>query len=139
MRDHKEFCLEIVKSVRLGLLASAQALAANLLETILRQHFDTVAYKALTTNRYLTDGKKMTIDDQFLWWVLTFYPVWWAYSKYYCDRGDSVPSFFDRHASVHTVSKTQYTRANAVHGLMLVTSLTKYFDVFGLPDETEEG
>ncbi|HEX6525471.1 MAG TPA: hypothetical protein VF070_36495, partial [Streptosporangiaceae bacterium] len=55
-------------------------------------------------------------------------PIWQAYQSYYPDNGDRVPRTFNRHATAHTVGSQQYSRRNAIQGLMLVCGLLKFLD-----------
>lgn len=53
---------------------------------------------------------------------------WQAWQKFFPDEGLRVPHTFSRNATAHTVSAKQYTRRNAVQGLMIVSSLIYFFD-----------
>jgi len=55
-------------------------------------------------------------------------PIWQAYQQYYPDKNDPIPRAFNRHATAHTVGTLQYSRRNAVQGLMIVCGLLKFID-----------
>ncbi|MEV1092198.1 hypothetical protein [Streptomyces microflavus] len=74
-------------------------------------------------------GIKIRLEDYKFRVACTFAPVWYAHAKYHPTNGDPIPCTFGRHSSTHGVSRTQYSRVNAVHALMLVTSVIKFFDV----------
>lgn len=52
-------------------------------------------------------------------------PLLLAYESFWPDRGDPIPVAFNRHATVHTSSSIQFTRANALIALMLSTSVVR--------------
>lgn len=41
-------------------------------------------------------------------------PIWRAYAEYWENQGDPIPRAFGRHPNAHAVSRTQYSRVNAV-------------------------
>ena len=55
-------------------------------------------------------------------------PIWQAYQQFYVEKGDPVPRTFSRHATAHTVSPRQYSRRNAIQGLLLACSLIYFFN-----------
>lgn len=71
---------------------------------------------------------KFDLNDYQIRVALTFAPVWYAHAEYWPKNGDPLPRVFGRHPSAHGVPCTQYSRINAVYGLMLVTSALKFFD-----------
>ncbi len=48
-----------------------------------------------------------------------------AFVSFWPDRGDPIPTTFNRHATVHTPSVEQFTPQNALFGLLLTTSLLR--------------
>ena len=109
--------------LRAGHVSAAQALAANLLDSILRRNFDKQSFKSVTTNK--KGGDRFDLDDYRGKAAFTLAPIWRAYAEYWENQGDPIPRAFGRHPSAHAVSRTQYSRVNAMIGLMLVTSLLK--------------
>ncbi|MEV0962843.1 hypothetical protein AB0J25_09640 [Streptomyces sp. NPDC049910] len=128
MQDACGFALDVVAALRAGHTNPAQALAANLLDSLLQRHFDKAARVQLTNNDFKSNGIKFQLDDYKFKVACTFAPVWYAHAKYYPKNGDPIPRTFGRHPSAHGVSRAQYSRINALYALMLVTSVIKFFD-----------
>lgn len=126
--DERDFALDCVRAIRAGHSNPAQALAANLLDTALC-HLDEKDRKELTNNRFKQEGVRFDWDDYLIREAFTFAPVWCAHARFFVKKGDTIPRTFGRHPSVHAVSRTQYKRINAVIGIMLVTSVLKFFDL----------
>jgi hypothetical protein len=127
LQDARSFALDCVSALRDGHSNPAQALAANLLDSLLRAHLDEKRFDKITNNK--KGGPRIDISDFDIRFAFTFVPVWYAHAQYWPRKGDPIPQVFVRHASVHGVSRVQYSRVNAVHALMLVTSVLKFFDV----------
>lgn len=130
--DAQLFALDCVRALRDGHSSAAQALATNLLDSLMNQHFDKQTRVMLTKNEFKQKGIKFNVDDYHIRAAFTFAPVWYAYAQYWPQNGDPIPREFGRHPSAHGVSRRQYTRINAVVGLMLATSVLRFFD-FELP------
>lgn len=128
VQDARRFALDVVHALRAGHTSAAQALAANLLDSILQRHFDNAARVQLTKNDFKAKGIKFELEDYKYKVACTFAPVWYAHARYFPKNGDPIPRTFGRHPSAHGVSRTQYSRVNAVYALMLVTSVIKFFD-----------
>ncbi|MFG2681789.1 hypothetical protein [Streptomyces sp. NPDC048392] len=125
--EARDFALDCVSALRDGHTNPAQALAANLLDSLMHAHFEKDDRVKRTSNK---KGKaKFDLNDYSVREALTFAPVWYAYAEFWVHKGDPIPRMFARHASAHGVSRTQYSRINAVYGLMLAASVMKFFDV----------
>ena len=104
---------------------AAQALAANLLDTMLNTHMP-------VQRKRLVPGKKVTTSEHYRelavreW--LAFGPIWRAHQSYWPGNGDPIPRTFNRHATVHGVSTSQFSKRNAIQGLMLLSSILRYAD-----------
>ena len=59
---------------------------------------------------------------------IAFAPVWQAWQKFFPDEGRPVPRTFSRNATAHTVSTKQFTRRNAVQGLMIACGILVFLD-----------
>ncbi|MER6813573.1 hypothetical protein ABT299_30255 [Spirillospora sp. NPDC000708] len=125
----RAFAQDCANALRQGHASAAQALAANLLDSILRRFYTDKHRVELTNNEYKKNGTTFDFSDRGYRAALTFAPVWCAHAKYYPNKGERIPTQYGRHPSAHAVSRAQYTRVNAVIALMVVTSLIKYFDV----------
>ncbi|MFD0372853.1 hypothetical protein [Streptomyces sp. NPDC127114] len=128
LQDARGFALDVVDALRGGHTNAAQALAANLLDSLLRGHVTETLRVQLTRNDFKAKGIKFKLDDYKFKVACTFAPVWYAHAKYFPAKGDAIPRTFGRHPSAHGVSKLQYSRINAIYALMLVTSVIKFFD-----------
>lgn len=119
------FALHVVDALDAGNTTSAQPLAASLVDTILRKDLP-------TTKPLIVPSKKNKKSDAYLDFsvrkFIALAPIWQAYQNYFPDNGDRVPRTFNRHATVHTVGSQQYSRRNAIQGLMLVCGLLKFLD-----------
>ncbi|MFD3662726.1 hypothetical protein ACFWVF_19315 [Streptomyces sp. NPDC058659] len=124
----RSFALDVVHALRDGHTSAAQALAANLLDSVLQRHLSQALRVELTRNDFKEKGVKFRLDAYKFKMACTFAPVWYAHAKYYAANGDAIPRTFGRHPSAHGVSKNQYSRINTVYALMLVTSVIKFFD-----------
>lgn len=129
LADERGFALDCVRALRDGHVAPAQALASNLLDSVMQRFISKNFRRELTNNEFKDNGVTFDFDDYSFRLALTFAPVWCAHAKYKPWEGDPIPSDYVRHASVHGVSRRQYKRINAVIALMLVTSVIKFFDV----------
>jgi hypothetical protein len=129
LRDSRGFAIDCVRALQNGHSNAAQALAANLLDSLMQRHMTNARRVDLTRNELKKNGTRFDLDAHKLRVALTFAPVWYAHAKYRPDQGDAIPRVFGRHPTVHGVSRTQYSRINSIIGLMLVTSVLKYFDV----------
>ncbi|MFC8202234.1 hypothetical protein ACFUTV_43685 [Streptomyces sp. NPDC057298] len=127
LQASRNFAFDCVAALCDGHNNPAQALAANLLDSLMRAHFDEPDRKKLTFNK--KGRAKFDLDDYDMRVALTFAPVWYAHAEFWPKNGDPIPRVFGRHPSAHGVSRSQYSRINAVYGLMLVTSVLKFFDV----------
>ena len=120
-----------------GHIEAAQALTGSLIDTVLTAYLGKNQWKYkpgqdYTPGQHAKDGEKKTTDDHYyelpLHQFLATAPMLQVYQQYRVNRGDRVPVTFNRHATAHTVSPEQYTRPNAVQGLLFVTSLLYFID-----------
>ncbi|MFC8314078.1 hypothetical protein ACFUEJ_10710 [Gordonia sp. NPDC057258] len=108
-----------------GHVEAAQALAATLVDSLLRDSLD-------DRHKYMPDvkGKRTTseYDKLSARQFIAFAPIWQAYQQYRTENDDPVPTVFSRHASAHSVSRRQFNRRNAVQGIMLACGLLYHLD-----------
>lgn len=128
VRDDVRFALDGLGAMRAGHTRSAQAMFTVTLDTLIyRFHPETMTRKAIT-NRKKGAGVPDTIEEMGVREALVWLPIWNAHEQFWKDKGDRVPHYYSRHASVHGVSSRQFNKRNCVQVLMLVTSLIGYAD-----------
>jgi hypothetical protein len=115
--QYRGFALNVIKMLEDGHPEGAQALAANLLDTMLRETLDGPSRKEVTDQR-----NRLSIDDLPMRAAMVFGGIWGSHTEFWQSRGDSIPREFTRHGSAHAVSRMQYSRINAVIALMHVTA-----------------
>jgi hypothetical protein len=121
--QYRGFALNAVKMLEDGHPEGAQALAANLLDTMLRETLDGPSRQQVTNQR-----TRLSIDDLPMRAAMVFGGIWGSHTEFWQSRGDSIPREFTRHGSAHAVSRRQYSRINAVVALMHVTAYIMLLD-----------
>jgi hypothetical protein len=119
--------VEAAAAVRAGYGAAGQALAANIMETLVTNWVDPSAHDLLKRRKHHKDTQ-LDLDDFEYQAGLVLAPVWCAYMHYYANQGDIVPRQFARNATVHSGSPRQYTQPNAVIAVMVAVSLLVFLD-----------
>ncbi|WP_159080340.1 hypothetical protein [Nocardia suismassiliense] len=124
---YRYFALKATEALENGHHETAQALAANLLDTMLRQTLKTAHTKVTGQN------KRPDLGNWPLRSAIVFGGIWGSYTRFFEDQGDKIPHRFSRHASAHGVSKRQYSRINAVVAVMHTTAYLMLLDSGGVP------
>jgi hypothetical protein len=116
------FTRSAISAARAGHFEAAQALAANTLDTLISTqlpHSDGVKrghFKG--ANR----SKRETLDSLQVRWFLVALPIWHAHREFSGGTtGSGIPRNYNRHATVHGVSRRQYSKRNTVTALMANT------------------
>jgi hypothetical protein len=123
LQKYVEFANSSVAAMEDGHYRPAQALAANLLDTILRETFESDLRTIVM--KHPRAGGTFDMEDFSIRVAFTLAPIWRAHKEFRTSMGDQIPHVYGRHPSVHAVSSRQYSRINAVISLMLVTSLLR--------------
>jgi hypothetical protein len=123
--EYAPFVLSALDALDANNAPAAQALATSVIDTVITRHFGNDRMK-------YTPGRKTTTphayeDFTMRQWI-AFAPLWQAYQQYHANNGDPIPKTFSRHASVHGVSSRQFSRRNAVQGLMFLTGVLVFLD-----------
>lgn len=121
--QYRGFALNVIKMLEDGYPEGAQALGANLLDTMLRETLDGPSRKQVTDQR-----SRLSIDDLPMRAAMVFGGIWGSHTEFWPSAGQSVPREFTRHGSAHAVSRKQYSRINAVIALMHVTAYIMLLD-----------
>jgi hypothetical protein len=120
------FAVAALDALDSGHTAAAQALAGSLIDSILMAYFG-AKRRDYTPSRSGT-RKTSSYDEFTIREFIAFAPMWQAYQQFRTEDGDSVPTTFSRNATAHTVSPRQFSRRNAVQGLLFASSLLYFFD-----------
>jgi hypothetical protein len=109
-----------------GHAEASQALSASVFDTLLRERLGRNAMALYVPGQQAPTNaayRELAVRK-----FIAFAPIREAYAIFRGNTGEPVPTDFNRHATTHAVSNRQYSRVNAVHGLMLVTSLLCFFN-----------
>lgn len=126
--DELGFAPDGLGAMRADHSRSAQAMFTVTLDTLIYRFYpDRKARGVVTIRRKGADVPneidEMGVRDAFVW-----LPIWNAHEEFWKHKGDKVPHYYSRHASVHDVSSRQFRKRNCIQVLMLVTSLIGYAD-----------
>ncbi|MCK7675742.1 hypothetical protein [Corynebacterium pygosceleis] len=128
--DELEFVLDGLGAMRSGHFRSAQAMFTVTLDTLIYRFYPDQAARRPITNRKKDADVPSAIDEMGVHEAMVWLPIWNAHEEFWQHKGDKVPNYYSRHASVHGVSSRQFSKRNCVQVLMLVTSLIGYADRF---------
>lgn len=126
--DEREFAIDGLGAMRAGHSRSAQAMFTVTLDTLIYRFYPDQAARRLITNRRKGADVPDAIDEMGVHEAMVWLPIWNAHEQFWKHKGDKVPRYYSRHASVHGVSSRQFSKRNCVQVLMLVTSLIGYAD-----------
>lgn len=120
----KELAIEAIEALMDQKYMVSQATFTIVLDSLLNKIFDKGERRKITNYQ---KGKELpdVIDKMSFLEFILWAPILKAHETYWADRGDRVPVYYNRHASVHNASRRQYNKRNCVQSLMLVTSIMK--------------
>ena len=109
-----------------GHVEASQALTGSLIDALVNTYFgkDRSLYTPNRSGNRTNDAYEEFGAHEYI----AFAPIWQAWQKFFPDEGDPIPYTFSRNATAHTVSARQYTRRNAVQGLMIVCGILVFLD-----------
>jgi hypothetical protein len=123
LAEYIEFALKAARTLLSGNHEPAQALSANLLDTMLRQNFNNKDRETITGRK-----TRLNIDDYPIRVAIVLGGIWGSFGQFWTNNGDPIPRKFTRHGSAHGVSRRQYSRINSLIALMHVVSLLKLLE-----------
>ena len=126
--DEVKFALDGLGAMRAGHTRSAQAMFTVTLDTLIYRFYPDRKARGVITNRKKGADVPDAIDEMGVREALVWLPIWNAHEEFWKHKGDKVPHYYSRHASVHGVSSRQFSKRNCIQVLMLVTSLIGYAD-----------
>ncbi|WP_238692233.1 hypothetical protein [Rothia koreensis] len=126
--DERSFALDGLGAMRAGHARSAQAMFTVTLDTLIYRFYPDRKARGVITNRKRGADLPEAIDEMGVREAFVWLPIWNAHEEFWKHKGDKVPHYYSRHASVHGVSSRQFSKRNCIQVLMLVTSLIGYAD-----------
>ncbi|KUP28166.1 hypothetical protein [Kocuria rhizophila] len=124
--DELSFALDGLGAMRAGHARSAQAMFTVTLDTLIYRFYPDRRARGIITNRKRGAEVPVEIDEMGVREAFVWLPIWNAHEEFWKQKGDKVPHYYSRHASVHSVSPRQFSKRNCIQVLMLVTSLIGY-------------
>lgn len=123
------FALEALDSFDAGHTASAQALAASIIDTLLQAFYGSERSRYTPSRPGAPNPTTVdALDSLPFREYLAVSPIWQVYQQFWAWQGDPIPETFNRHASAHAVSPEQYTLVNAVQSLLFASTLLWFID-----------
>ena len=118
-----KFAQKAVGALRGGHSEAAQSLAANTLDSVLQ--------KILTgpERRPVLGPDRIDPDDFGNTKYFVYSQLWGIHRPFHGRGGEQVPKTFNRHGSVHGVSRKQFSRLNAVLAVAHLTSVLCYVNL----------
>lgn len=123
LAEHVEFAIDAAETLLAGRHKAAQALSANLLDTVLRQSFNSKDLRSITGRK-----QRFDIEDYPVRVAIVLGGIWGSYGEFWTSKGDKIPREYSRHGSAHGVSRRQYSRINSLLALMHVVSLLRLIE-----------
>lgn len=120
LAEHVSLVREAASAFEAGFVNAAQALATDVLDSLVMAYIGRHA----TVHKHVQPVSDEVLAGEFVQ-TAALSPLRQAYQPYWADRGDPMPTRYNRHATVHGGSTIQFTPANAVVALMLVTSFLR--------------
>ncbi len=131
VKPYARTALRALDALDAGHAEAAQALTGSLLDSVVNTYFGDQRY-LYTPDKH---GKRTnSAYDQFgAHEFIAFAPVWQAWQKFFPNEGVPIPHTFSRNATAHTVSTKQYSRRNAVQGVMIVCGILAFIEKQATP------
>lgn len=119
LAEWRDFAVEVASALRGGYTAAAQALAVNLIDTMLIENFtyqgkgQKMSYGTRRhSTRFKIDAEKEIEQG------IVYGGLWGMFLQFHSDSEDAIPHQLSRHATAHAVSKRQYRRVNSLIAFM---------------------
>ena len=118
---------EAIHVLEAGQTRAGQALAANVMDSLMWRWrgVQTTDWRIVTRK---SGNSHQALEEFGLRRFLVMAPVHAAHKSFWPSNGEPIPRTFNRHASLHRVSRQQYSKRNAVVAMMLASSLLGYFN-----------
>jgi len=121
-----DFADEGIAALSAGHVGAAQALFAVTLDSLV---WSLPEPDRIAVSKHHRGSEPERLEDRQLQFALAFMPIWTAHQTFFPNANDPVPRGFSRHASLHRVSRQQYSKRNALQALMLLSGAIGYVAV----------
>lgn len=126
IQEHVRFAREAATVLQLGYTHAAQSLATTTIDNLKGR-----VVAAGDSDLFPTKKNPNPLDDYGnlnARAALALSPLCAALSHYRSDQDTTIPTEYNRHATVHAASLQQHTESNAILAVLLVTSLLAYIN-----------
>lgn len=128
LRTFVEFAQDGLLAVNAGAYRSAQAAFTVTLDTLITELVPDLKERRILTKKKRGADIPDVIDEMDVHSAFVWLAVWNGHREFWVTKGDQIPYVYSRHATVHAVSRRQYSKRNCVQSLMLLTSLISWAD-----------
>lgn len=130
LADWRDFALDIADALNAGHTTAAQALAANLIETMLIKNF---GWKK--KSKKMAKEKQSEMTPTTIQHCMVYGGLRGVFSQFTPNKDAEIPSRLSRHASAHAVSTTQYTFTNSLIAFMHVVAYLCLWQEGGIKED----
>ena len=119
LAEWRDFAVEVASALRSGYTAAAQALAVNLIDTMLIENFTYQGKGQKMSHGTPSHSTRFNIDaEKEIEQGIVYGGLWGMFLPFHSDSKDAIPHQLSRHATAHAVSKRQYRRVNSLIAFM---------------------
>ena len=119
LAEWRDFAVKVASALRGGYTAAAQALAVNLIDTILIENFTYQGKGQKMSHGTRRHSTRFNIDaEKEIEQGIVYGGLWGMFLQFHSDSEDAIPHQLSRHATAHAVSKRQYRRVNSLIAFM---------------------
>lgn len=119
LAEWRDFAVEVAGALRGGYTAAAQALAVNLIDTMLIENFTYQGKGQKMSHGTRRHSTRFNIDaEKEIEQGIVYGGLWGMFLQFHSDSEDAIPHQLSRHATAHAVSKRQYRRVNSLIAFM---------------------
>ena len=119
LAEWREFAVEVASALRSGYTAAAQALAVNLIDTMLIENFTYRGKGQKMSHGTPSHSTRFNIDaEKEIEQGIVYGGLWGMFLQFHSDSEGAIPHQLSRHATAHAVSKRQYRRVNSLIAFM---------------------
>ena len=119
LAEWRDFAVEVASVLRSGYTAAAQALAVNLIDTMLIENFTYRGKGKKMSHGTPSHSTRFDIDaEKEIEQGIVYGGLWGMFLQFHSDSEDAIPHQLSRHATAHAVSKRQYRRVNSLIAFM---------------------